>query len=100
MEGPVYGQTLVPLDGVRPIAPTRRPVFRPDVPCETQEPPDLNAPAGPGDEQVQPKPDGPPTLTQRRAREDVYERLDEFVERSRKGLPARDPLTYFPELHR
>ena len=43
MDGPVYGQTLVPLQGVRPISPTKRPVFRPDVPCETQEVPDLNA---------------------------------------------------------
>jgi phospholipid/cholesterol/gamma-HCH transport system substrate-binding protein len=100
MEGPVYGQTMVPLDGVRPIAPTRRPVFRPDIPCETQEPPNLHAASGPADEQVEARADRPPTAREREQREDVYERLDEFVERSRKGLPARDPLTYFPELHR
>jgi hypothetical protein len=100
MEGPIYGQTLVPLDGVRPVAPTRRPVFRPDVPCETQEPPDLHAAGGPADQQVRAQADRPPTARERRQREDVYERLREFTERSRKGLPARDPLTYLPELHR
>jgi virulence factor Mce-like protein len=100
MEGPVYGQTLVPLDGVRPVAPTRRPVFRPDIPCETQEPPDLHAAGGPADEQVEARADRRPTAREREQREDVYERLREFAERSRKGLPARDPLTYLPELHR
>ena len=99
MDGPIYGQTLVPLDGVRPVVPTRRPVFRPDVPCETQEPPDLHAAGGPADQQVEARADRPPTARERAAREDVYERLRTFVERSRKGLPARDPLTYFPELH-
>jgi hypothetical protein len=100
MDGPIYGQTLVPLDGVRPVAPTRRPAFRPDIPCETQEPPDLHAAGGPADQQVRTRADRPPTARERERREDVYERLREFVERSRKGLPARDPLTYFPELHR
>ena len=32
--------------GIRPIRPNNRPRFRPDVPCETQQPPDLNAPGG------------------------------------------------------
>lgn len=100
MEGPVYGQTLVPLDGVRPVAPTRRPVFRPDVPCETQEPPDLHAPGGPADAQVRAQADTAPTARERERRADAFERLGEFVERSRRGLPARDPLTYLPELHR
>jgi phospholipid/cholesterol/gamma-HCH transport system substrate-binding protein len=98
MDGPVYGQTLVPLDGVRPISPTRRPVFRPDLPCETQEPPDLNAAGGPADEQVEARADRPPTARELEQREQAYERLRVFVERSRKGQPARDPLTDFPEL--
>jgi phospholipid/cholesterol/gamma-HCH transport system substrate-binding protein len=99
MEGPVYGQTLVPLDGVRPTAPTRRPVFRPDLPCETQEPPDLHAPGGPADEQVQANRDRPLTDRARELREEAYRRLREFTERARNGIePARDPLTHFPEL--
>ncbi len=34
-----------------------QPPFRPDVPCETQQPPDLNAPLGPADNEVQVVPD-------------------------------------------
>ena len=43
--------------GVRPDRPARQPVFRPGIPCETQEPPDLNAPLGPGDTAVNVVPD-------------------------------------------
>jgi hypothetical protein len=39
-----------PPEGVRPARPDRRPVFRPNVPCENQEPPDLNAPGGTPDQ--------------------------------------------------
>ena len=97
MDGPVYGQTLVPLDGVRPVSPAKRPVFRPNVPCETQEIPDLNAPAGPADEQVRASADRPMSAAERARRERAYAQLGEFVERSRKGLPAMDPFTWFGE---
>ena len=100
MEGPIYGQTLVPLDGVRPVAPTRRPVFRPDIPCETQEPPDLHAAGGPADEQANPDPAGPLPLPLARRRAELLDQLREYSERSRKGLPARDPLTHSPERDR
>jgi hypothetical protein len=97
MDGPVYGQTLVPLDGVRPVSPTKRPTFRPDIPCETQEIPDLNAPGGPADEQVRASADRPMTASERAQRERAYAQLDEFVKRSRKGLPAMDPFTWSDE---
>jgi len=97
MDGPVYGQTLVPLDGVRPASPTKRPVFRPDIPCETQEIPDLNAPGGPADEQVRATADKPPTPEEAARRERAYAQLREFAARARKGLPAMDPLTWFGE---
>jgi phospholipid/cholesterol/gamma-HCH transport system substrate-binding protein len=100
MDGPVYGQALVPLDGVRPVRPTTRGRFRPDVPCETQEAPDLHAPGGPADQQVQASADRPRTARELRARERAYERLREFTDRSRRGLPAHDPFTWLPELHR
>jgi len=32
--------------GLRPARPDQRPQFRPSVPCETQEPPNMNAPKG------------------------------------------------------
>jgi hypothetical protein len=44
-----------PPEGVRPDRPNRRPVFRPNVPCETQEPPDMNAPGGTPDEMRTPQ---------------------------------------------
>jgi ABC-type transporter Mla subunit MlaD len=42
--------------GIRPIRPDARPKFRPDVPCETQEPPNLNAAGGRPDRSVTPGP--------------------------------------------
>jgi phospholipid/cholesterol/gamma-HCH transport system substrate-binding protein len=42
--------------GIRPIRPDSRPKFRPDIPCETQEPPDLNAPGGRPDRSFTPGP--------------------------------------------
>jgi hypothetical protein len=97
MEGPVYGQTLVPLDGVRPVAPEKRPGFRPDLPCELQEVPDLNAPGGPADQSVEARADTPLSVTERAERKAAYEQLDEFVSRSRRGLPALDPFSWFDE---
>jgi phospholipid/cholesterol/gamma-HCH transport system substrate-binding protein len=46
----LFGSTLFGINQVRPVRPEKRPVFRPDIPCETQEPPDLNAPAGEGEQ--------------------------------------------------
>ena len=42
----VFASAAAPPQGVRPIRPASRPVFRPNIPCETQEKPDLNAPGG------------------------------------------------------
>ena len=97
MDGPVYGQTLVPLDGVRPVRPTKRPAFRPNVPCETQEIPDLHAAGGPADKSVEARADRRPTASEQADRERAYEQLREFTERSRRGLPAMDPFTWFDE---
>jgi hypothetical protein len=41
-----FAQAPEPPAGIRPIRPNARPRFRPDIPCETQEPPDVNAPGG------------------------------------------------------
>jgi ABC-type transporter Mla subunit MlaD len=51
-----FAQAPEPPQGVRPIRPNRRPTFRPDIPCETQQPPDLNAPGGPPSRSVTPGP--------------------------------------------
>jgi virulence factor Mce-like protein len=41
-----------PPQAVRPIRPDHRPTFRPDVPCETQQTPDMHAAAGSPDQTV------------------------------------------------
>jgi virulence factor Mce-like protein len=48
----VFAQAAAPPKAVRPIRPNARPTFRPDIPCETQEPPDLNAPGGAPDKTI------------------------------------------------
>lgn len=40
---PLLFQTLFPALGARPAPPREKPPFRPGVPCETQEPPDMEA---------------------------------------------------------
>ncbi|HEX8741849.1 MAG TPA: MlaD family protein [Thermoleophilaceae bacterium] len=47
-----FAGTSNPPEGVRPVRPNRRPVFRPGTPCETQDPPNLDAPGGPPDQTV------------------------------------------------
>ena len=95
VEGPLYGQTLVPLDGVRPIRPTKRPGFRPDVACETQQPPDLNAASGGSSEMasVKARPRAP-SARQRKQRSDAYALLREFQRRKSHGEDAPDPFVW------
>jgi hypothetical protein len=52
----LIGTTAFPPEGTRPAKPTVRPRFRPDVPCETQQTPDLHAPRGDADSTVTPHP--------------------------------------------
>jgi phospholipid/cholesterol/gamma-HCH transport system substrate-binding protein len=90
-----FAQALFPIEGTRPAAPTQRPVFRPDVPCELQEPPDMNAVRGGGDEQVNPTPD--PTPLNRRAERRVESHLDAVIghlRRVARGQPSVDPLEF------
>ena len=47
-----YAQALFPILGTNPPKPEAHPPMRPDVPCETQEPPDLRTRVGPGEPTV------------------------------------------------
>ena len=47
-----FAQAYRPLIGTNPPKPDERPPLRPDVPCETQEPPDLRTRPGPPDTEV------------------------------------------------
>jgi phospholipid/cholesterol/gamma-HCH transport system substrate-binding protein len=48
----LFAQALFPILGTNPPLPQGRPPLRPDVPCETQQPPDLRTRIGPGEEVV------------------------------------------------
>jgi virulence factor Mce-like protein len=48
----LFAGTSNPPEGVRPVRPDHRPVFRPGTPCETQDAPNLDAFGGPPDQTV------------------------------------------------
>ena len=94
-----FSQPLFPLDGVRPVMPPKRPVFRPNVPCELQDPPDLNAVGGGSEETGSSAKVVKPVLTaENKARmaeaQAELERVRVHLEREMKGLPSIDPLAF------
>jgi phospholipid/cholesterol/gamma-HCH transport system substrate-binding protein len=94
----LFSQLDLPILGVRPARPDSAPVYRPNVPCENQEPPDLNAPGGPAPEQTSAEPTLPlprASAARERARPELYRRLREYVSRTSRGLPALDPFVWW-----
>jgi phospholipid/cholesterol/gamma-HCH transport system substrate-binding protein len=90
-----FAQALFPILGTRPARPPRRPVFRPDVPCETQEAPNLYAPAGPADQAVNPNPVSTAESRRRDARSQAdYQRVLRHLQDLVAGRPTIDPLAY------
>jgi virulence factor Mce-like protein len=88
-------QLDLPLQGVRPVSPTKRPVFRPDIPCETQEYPDLNALGGPGDPVYDTNPvPTPANLAREQKAKADFKRVTEHLERVMAGQPSVDPLEF------
>jgi phospholipid/cholesterol/gamma-HCH transport system substrate-binding protein len=96
----VFATAPAPPQGVRPIRPNSRPVFRPDIPCETQDPPNLNAAGGPPDRTVtQTVPGGilpalPLPFNQKiqAAGKTQMSELTDYLARKRAGKPAVDPI--------
>lgn len=90
-----FSQPLFPIEAVRPAVPDKRPVFRPGVPCETQEPPDLNAATTTAGQSPQPKPvlNAKNRARMARARAE-FKRVQEHLNRERRGLPTVDPLAF------
>jgi virulence factor Mce-like protein len=84
---PLFGSTLFGVKGVRPVRPRERPVFRPDVPCETQDPPDLHAAAGQGEQTAA-------TVSSSNLTQKDLAPLAKYVRGLKKGLDVEDPLTY------
>jgi len=94
----LFAQLMLPLKGTRPTRPTKRPPFRPNVPCETQEPPNLNAVGGSAPATMRANGDvtsNPLSLAREKARPEQYRRLREYADRTKRGLPAPDPLVWF-----
>jgi hypothetical protein len=77
-----FGQTLFPIEGTRPARPTKRPVFRPNEPCENQAVPDLSATLGMGEASASAKADPTPANRKREAR--VKRSFKRFVRGLRK----------------
>ncbi len=91
----LFGTSLLPILGARPARPVRRPSFRPDVPCETQEVPDLNAPSNRAEQNIQAKPVLDEAARKRRAL--AQEDLDLVLQHLRDkqaGRPTIDPLRF------
>jgi hypothetical protein len=102
----VFATAASPPAGVRPLRPNSRPVFRPDVPCETQETPDLNAPGGPPDRfvtqtlpggllpplNIPPLPGQPSNAKLAAMGTRQVNELKDYLARKRAGKPAVDPI--------
>jgi phospholipid/cholesterol/gamma-HCH transport system substrate-binding protein len=102
----VFGQAPTALAGTRPPKPTSSPVFRPDIPCEINEPPDLNTTTAPGDTTTPPPPPPPgglpslPPLLPKEAREKARENdvpielIEQHLKDKAAGRPTIDPLAF------
>jgi virulence factor Mce-like protein len=93
------GTTAFPPIGVRPARPDRRPDARPDVPCETQEPPNLNAPGGGPSTTVaktQYKPSAADRRLTKRSIESAQALLDIWAGQTKGRATKAQPLEFVP----
>ena len=103
----VFAAAPAPPQGTRPARPNKRPSFHPDIPCETQQPPDLNAPGGAADKSVtQTVPGGllpplPIAFNQKIARQGKVRmnELKDYFARKAAGKPVVDPLSLPQDLY-
>jgi hypothetical protein len=91
----LFAQAPFPLRGTRPAKPSRRPPFRPGVPCETQEPPNLDAALGDAGGTVTPHPVATAANRRREARSRrSLEAILEHLRALKDGTPTVDPLLF------
>jgi phospholipid/cholesterol/gamma-HCH transport system substrate-binding protein len=94
------GTTAFPPLGVRPARPERRPDFRPNEPCEIQEPPNLNAVGGEASARVV-NPRYAPSEADRELTNHLKRRWDivqNWLRDKRAGRPTiDDPIQYTPQ---
>jgi phospholipid/cholesterol/gamma-HCH transport system substrate-binding protein len=85
----LFGSTLFGINQVRPVRPAERPEFRPDVPCETQEPPNMHAAAGGAEREMG------TTARSTLSAEDLAP-LRDYARGVRAGKDVEDPLSCNP----
>jgi hypothetical protein len=114
-----FAQAPEPPAGIRPIRPNSRPRFRPDIPCETQQPPDVNAPGGRPDRsftpgittplipgvicdiiggEIVPCPGTAARRTYDKGQVQINQVLD-HMKRTKAGKKSADPLLYTPSVY-
>ncbi len=93
-----FAQAPFPVEGVNPIKPDKRPGFRPDVPCETQEPPNLTS--RPGEGEPSPKVSSSASLPVTDKQKHELDLLIEHMKLSRQGIPSLDPQAYKYDISR
>ena len=91
----LFGTSAFPILGARPARPDHRPSMRPDVPCETQEVPDLNAPSDRVERNLQARPVLTDAARERRRRaQDDLDLVVQHLRDKRAGRPTIDPLRF------
>jgi virulence factor Mce-like protein len=91
----LFGTSMLPILGARPARPERRPSMRPDVPCETQEVPDLNAPTDRAERNIQAKPVLNDAARERRKiAQGELDLLLQHLRDKQAGRPTIDPLRF------
>jgi hypothetical protein len=98
----IFGQSTYPIEATRPAKPDHRPVDRPNVPCETQQPPDLHAPTQLASSGLIDKTSDTPIVPTSQMAPDIAklhdnalliaQRIAASAKRMAKGLPTVDPL--------
>ncbi|HEX6457956.1 MAG TPA: MlaD family protein [Thermoleophilaceae bacterium] len=99
----IFGQSTFPIEATRPAKPDSRPVDRPNVPCETQQPPDLHAPTQVASSGAIDKTSTTPLAPASAMAPDVRkahlgavaqsQKIASSVQRMQKGQPFVDPIT-------
>ena len=94
---PYFTRNMFQVEGVKPVAPTKRPGFRPDQPCELQDPPDLEAAKGPpAEDEVTPTAKLNTAESRKFDAKQRYEwaKITDHMRRQANGQRTFDPLVH------
>src|SRR5919201_1400005 len=103
----IFGQSTFPIEATRPAKPDSRPVDRPNVPCETQQAPDLHAPTQLASSGLIDKSSSTPIVPTSQMSPDIAksheealqiaQRIASSVDRMKNGESFVDPLLVDPQ---